>query len=170
MGSPLVWKEMLHKGSKAFYIGGASEFLEYCHSYYNLDSFLTSEKLGSICHNFMQFKQKIKDEGTRMESKKAEKRLNLRAQQFVICISGAGHPLTEHLISGLLEMAVGDKHITKIFLHDCHCTPDFMELVEAQCRYIFTDNPRKVVRYVEKIGSALSYTDLLIVLDHVPFK
>ncbi|CAK1545923.1 unnamed protein product [Leptosia nina] len=41
--------------------------------------------------------------------------------------------------------------------------------VERECSYIGTNYATKVLKYVEKIGLALTNTDILIILDHIPF-
>lgn len=160
------------KGSKPFYIGGASEFLEYCHSYYEFDSFLASEKFEGLCSNFAQYQQKVKQEKSVLELREAKAEVLEKPdkQNFVVCISGAGNPIAMHLISGLLDMAVGEKNISKIYIYDHECSGEFMEFVEKECSYISTDQSTKVVKYVEKLGVALTNTDLLIILDHVPLK
>ncbi|KOB74001.1 Uncharacterized protein OBRU01_09668 [Operophtera brumata] len=168
-GSPLIWKEVLMKGSKPFYIGGASEFLEYCHAYYDFDSFLTSEKIKGICSNFSQYQKNVQEEKIYLQKTRTGEVETPARQDFVVCITGAGTPLAMLLISGLLEMAVGEKNIYKIYLYDQECKREFMEFVEKECSYIATDHPGKVVKYVNKIGAALTNTDLLIILDHIPF-
>lgn len=163
---------MYLKGSKPFYIGGAADFLEYCHSYYDIDVYLAPEKIEGLTANFTQFRNHIENE------KRSIKRLKDRAvvvetpvqTDFVICISGAGHPLTMHLISGLLDMSAGEKRISKIYIYDSDCPKEFLELVERECVYVGTDHAAKVVKYIDKIGTALTHADLLIILDHAPFE
>lgn len=160
------------KGSKPYYIGGASQFLEYCHSYYNFEAFISLSKFEGLIKNFSQYQRKIKEDTNTIKELKArfEVAEDPIKNNFVICISGASCPLTMHLISGLLEMCVGDKSISKIYLYDSKCSYDFMEYVERECGFIGTKHSGKVVKYIEKIGSGLTHTDLLIVLDHVPFE
>lgn len=163
---------MLMKGSKPFYIGGASEFLEYCHYYYEFDSFLAAEKIVGLSSIFAQYQKNVREEKIDLHTKQAKSGEveNLSAKNnFVVCLYGAGHALAMLLISGLLEMAVGEKNISKIYLYDSECTREFMEFVENECSYIGTDQPGKVVKYVKKVGVAFANTDLLIVLDHIPF-
>ncbi|CAG9795316.1 unnamed protein product [Diatraea saccharalis] len=158
-------------GSKPYYIGGASEFLDYCFSYYQFDSFLSSEKFKGLVENLSQYQIKVKNENDILKVTKDspeifEKRVK---NKFTICISGTGLPLAMHVISGLLEMSVGDKTISKIYIYDEKCSELFMEFIERECFYIMSNNPGKVVKVVNKIGMALTHTDLLIVLNHVPF-
>lgn len=167
--SPIIWKELLVKGSKPYYIGGASEFLEYCHSYYNFDIFLSPRKFAGLIDNAYQFTRKIKEQDAVVSS---EDHLLEKPSKndFVVCISGAAYPLAMNLISGLLDMSVGDKSIMKIYLYDSECSQAFMEFVERECSYIGTNYPGKVMKYIEKIGVALTHSDLLIILDHVAFE
>ncbi|XP_013200156.1 putative malate dehydrogenase 1B [Amyelois transitella] len=170
-GSPLIWKELLRKGSKAYYIGGASEFLDYCHSYYNFEKFMTLEKFGGLVNNYKQYQTKVREDNqviAEVQEKQEIPELPPKST-FYICISGAGCPMTKYLIMGLLKLNSNNKSIAKIFINDSRCATDFMEYVEEECSYISTVHPGKVVKYIEKIGLVLSFTDLLIILDHVPF-
>ncbi|XP_031768230.2 putative malate dehydrogenase 1B [Galleria mellonella] len=170
-GSPLIWKELLCKGSKPYYIGGASEFLEYCHSYYKFDVFLASEKFEGLIKNYKQYQKKIKCDTQSVcyiSDSKEEIIEKSPKTNFVVCISGAGYPLTMHLISGLLDMTHGEKTISKIYIHDKE-RKGSMEFIEQECSYIGTNYPGKVVKFIEKIGVALTHSDLFIILDHVPF-
>lgn len=159
-------------GSKPFYIGGAADFLEYCHSYYDIDVFLTPENIEGLTANFAQFKNKLKFETKELKhfKEKLDKIEKLVQTDFVVTITGAGHPITMHLISGLLDMSVGNKTVSKIYLFDPDGSSEFMDFVEQDCRYVDTKHAGKVVKYVTKIGTALTNCDLLIILDHVPFK
>ncbi|XP_063377490.1 putative malate dehydrogenase 1B [Cydia fagiglandana] len=174
IGSPLVWKELLMKGSKPYYIGGLPEFLDYCHSYYQFDYFMADSKFKGITENCNQYRTKIKKDNQEIQLKlsteqKVTKTESLPKNDYVVCISGAGFQLTEHLISQLLELSVGTKTIAKIFIYDSECPNPPIDKIEHECSYIETNYSGKVVKYVEKIGIALTYCDLLIVLDHVPF-
>ncbi|KAJ0178953.1 hypothetical protein K1T71_005728 [Dendrolimus kikuchii] len=166
VGSPLVWKELLMQGSKPVYIGCASEFLDYCHSYYGFESFLSTERFKGLVENMRQLEMKLNKESfitTDQGTKEPEQK-----NDFVISISGAGNPLTMYIISGLLEMTYNEKNVSKIYIYDNCCSKTFMEYVEKECSYIGTYHSGKVVQYVEKIGRALTHTDLFIILDHVP--
>ncbi|XP_038223196.1 putative malate dehydrogenase 1B, partial [Zerene cesonia] len=168
-GSPLVWKELLTTGSKPLYIGGAPEFMDYCHSYYDLDVFMTSDTYENLVSNYRQYYKRIKQEIKTKSKNEIEYDLGEpNKNSFAICITGAGNPIAMHLISGLLETTFDDKSISKIYIYDNKCLPSFMELVERECSYIGTNYPPRVVKYVDKIGVALTNTDVLIVLDHVP--
>lgn len=171
--SPIIWKELLMKGSKPYYIGGASEFLDYCYSYYNFDALFASEKYEGLLDNILQFKRKVRLENVFHDVEAKRNPVNEPPKNhFVLTISGARHLLTMHLISGLLapEYTCGDKIISKIYLYDDCCSGKFMNYVEKECSYVQTDTPGRVVKYVEKIGIALTSTDLLIILDHEPFE
>lgn len=171
IGSPVVWKELLMKGSKPFYIGGASDFLDYCHSYYHFDQFMTTEKLDSLVHNFTQYEKKLRKDWNVVSQRLCNEFVEpTPKKKFIVTISCTGFPIAMHIVSGLLEMAVGNKSISKIYIFDSECSEDFMDFIERECSYIGTNNPGKVVKVVEKVGMALTHTDLFIVLDHVPFK
>lgn len=164
---------MFIKGSKPYYIGGGPEFLEYCYSYYKFDLFLVSEVFEGLPENFSQYSQKLKIDLAKSKEKGAiADIMTLVPNQlrFVVTISGAGNPLTMHMISALIDLAVGEKIISRIYIADSSCTSEFLDYIERECSYILNDQPGKVVRYVEKIGMALTHTDLLIILDHEPFE
>lgn len=161
------------KGSKPFYIGGASEFLDYCYSYYNFDALFASEQYDGLLENVLQFKKKVNKENLYLlQQDKSLLRETKIKDHFVVTISGAGHLLAMHLISALLDQEVteGNKYIGKIYLHDSYCSENFMNSIEKECYYVQSNNPGKVVKHVEKIGVALTHTDLLIILNHEPFK
>ncbi|XP_050669891.1 putative malate dehydrogenase 1B isoform X2 [Leptidea sinapis] len=172
-GCPLVWKEHLVSGSKPQYIGGASEFFDFCYSYYKFDVYMLPDRYQHLITNFKQYSKKIKQEqkcitGLTLDFKHNEEPPKT---SFTVCISRAGNPMAMYLISGLLEIINKERSISKIYVYDDH-NPNslpFLELVERECSYIGTQYPSKVVRYVDKIGVALTNTDLLIILDHVPF-
>lgn len=46
--SPVIWKELVRSGGKAYLIGGLSEFWEYCYDYYGLQSFLSKSDLQKL--------------------------------------------------------------------------------------------------------------------------
>ncbi|XP_017771370.1 PREDICTED: putative malate dehydrogenase 1B [Nicrophorus vespilloides] len=46
--SPLVYKELLYYGGMRYYVGGISEFWEYCFDYYGLESYLSAEELADL--------------------------------------------------------------------------------------------------------------------------
>ncbi|XP_062526165.1 putative malate dehydrogenase 1B isoform X1 [Bombyx mori] len=174
INSPIVWKEMLMKGSKPVYIGGASEFLEYCYSYYNFDAFMASSKFCGLVKNFGQYQEKLKVETFSKPTAEfskviaSEMKPNEKCHKnIVITISGVSNPLAIHILSGLLEMS--NLGLSKVYIYDKDCSAEHMELVERQCNYIMTCNSGKTVKYVEKLGMALTHTNLLIILDHVLF-
>lgn len=180
MESPIIWKELLMKGSKPFLIGCATDFWDYCHSFYNFETFLSRDMLDTLSKNIAQFKNKIINENQALaliekqaipipelaSSNQTEEPIK---KNFVICISGARHPLVMHLISGLLELSAGsDKNISKIYIYDTECSEKFMHYVERDCSFVETENPTRVVKFIDKIGLALTHTDILIIMDHVP--
>lgn len=162
------------KGSKPYYIGGSSDFLEYCQSYYDFDLFFASEKFESLIQNFAQYQNKVKDERTYSTLTNRHRKSEILERPFkiniVITIYGAHNPLTMYIISGLLELKNREKNISKIYVYHSDCTKEFMDSIERECSYIETDNQTKVVKYVQKIGMALTNTDLFIILDHAPFE
>ncbi|XP_028165444.1 putative malate dehydrogenase 1B [Ostrinia furnacalis] len=170
IGSPIVWKELLMKGSKPYYIGGASDFLDYCHSYYQFDLFLSTEKFEGLVHNFSQYEKKLKTDQDVISRRISNAEFVERPPKnnFIVTISCTGFPLAMHLVSGLLDMTVGEKSISKIYIYDSECSEAFMEFVERECSFIGTNHPGKVVKVVEKVGMALTHTDLFIILDHAP--
>ncbi|XP_047525514.1 putative malate dehydrogenase 1B [Pieris napi] len=168
-GSPLVWKELLATGSKPFYIGGGPEFLDYCYSYYKFDVFMAPARYENLVLNYRQYNKKIKQESKFHIDVEFEMEENTVKNTFSVCISGSGNPITMHLISELLEMSSSEKGIYKVYIYDHRCSSSFMELVERECSFIETNYAAKVVKYVDKIGLALTNTDVLIILDHVPF-
>lgn len=164
------------KGSKPILIGSAPDFWDYCYSYYNFETFLSRDMLDNLTKNIAQFKDKIKYEVQNMSlvqhhSKSLQSSLvepETNKKNFVVCISGACHPLVMHLVSGLLEMSVGDKNISKIYIFDPDCSEKFMKFVENDCSYVDTECPGRVVKLIDKIGLALTHTDILIIMDHIP--
>lgn len=173
VGSPLIWKEMLMAGSKPYYIGGGSEFLDYCYSYYHFDSLFACYKYGDLVQNSAQFKKKVATEKRFLQEENArnpEVQAKTISKLYSITLSGVGNPLAMHLISGLLELDIKHHVIEKIYLYDDACSEEFMLSLEQECATIESSQPAKIVKYVNKIGIALTSTDLLIILDHVPFK
>ncbi|KAI5630996.1 hypothetical protein NE865_16293 [Phthorimaea operculella] len=174
IGSPIIWKELQMKGSKPFYIGGISQFLEYVHSYYNFDFFMGYEKFHGLIKNFGQYKKKLKEEF--LQFRKVEQGDTNQKDDYAVCITGASSPMTAQLLAGLVDLAYKGpfetevpKYISKIFLYDDNCSEDDLKKIEAQCSFITANYPGKVVKYADKIGNALTISDLLIVLDHEPF-
>lgn len=171
VGSPIIWKELLMEGSKPVYIGSASEFLDYCHSYYGFESFLSSERFTGLVENLQQLRKKANKETLIIRNENgADKEKREQKSDFIITISGAGNLLAMYIISGLLDMTYNEKNVSKIYIYDNCCSKSFMKHVEKECNYIGTYHPGKVVQHVEKIGRALTHTDLLIILDHEPFE
>ncbi|KAJ2952050.1 hypothetical protein O0L34_g4313 [Tuta absoluta] len=176
VGSPIIWKELQMKGSKPFYIGGISEFLEYVHSYYNFDLFLACDKYHGLIKNFGQYKKKLKEEAIQYK----EEINAIEKDDCVLCITGASSPAAKQILSGLADMSMWNedtstfkgkkqKNISKIFLYDDNCSDDDLIKIETQCSFITANYPGKVVKYADKIGNALTIADLLIILDHEPF-
>ncbi|CAH2105353.1 unnamed protein product [Euphydryas editha] len=166
--SPIVWKELLMAGSKPFYIGSASEFLEYCYSYYKFDVYFSPLRFEHLTDNFLQFQKKIKQETIALD--RLDNTIlveNSTENKVTICISGAGNPLALFIISGLLDVK---QNIYKIYIYDEECSQTSMEFIEHECNYVGTEYLGKLVKYVDKIGVALTSSDLLIILDYVPFQ
>ncbi|XP_032513015.2 putative malate dehydrogenase 1B [Danaus plexippus] len=169
--SPIIWKELLMMGSKPFYIGGACEFLEYCHSYYNFDLFLSPTRFEHLVYNYGQYQRKIKQEKRLNSSSQIfDYQNDVKKSDYTICISGAGNPISMFIISGLFEMTSGDKIISKIYIYDDDCSQSLMDFIEYECNFLGGDLSSKVVKNIEKIGVALTGTNLLIILDYVPFR
>lgn len=162
------------KGSKPYYIGSAPDFLEYCHSYYFLDMFISADKFKGLVDNFKQFERKLQMDRIDVAEKSSEcaiaEEVTSPKQTFVVCISGASCPLTMYLINGLLEYSLGNKSISKIYMYDEDCSEEFVHYIEEECSYVGTKHPGKVLKFVDKIGLGLTHADLMIIMDHVPFE
>ncbi|XP_045446910.1 putative malate dehydrogenase 1B [Melitaea cinxia] len=166
--SPIVWKELLMTGSKPVYIGNASEFLEYCYSYYKFDVYFSPLRFEYLSDNFGQFQKKVKQEAIALERLDNPVTLeNPSANKVTICISGAGNPLALFIISGLLDLK---QNVSKIYIYDEECSQTLMEFIEHECNYVGNEYLGKLVKYVDKIGVALTSSDLLIILDYIPFQ
>ncbi|KAG7308036.1 hypothetical protein JYU34_006676 [Plutella xylostella] len=169
--SPLIWKELLMKGSKPYYIGSATQFWDYCYSYYKLETFITCDKLRELIPNIEQFKQEIEIETKALKCgevhEEIESNITVPKNNFVVCISGAEMNIVKHLIFNLLEMIVEEKNISEIYIYDIKNSKSYMKYIERELS-CFKNNP-KTLKYAEKIGFALTHADLLIVLDHAPY-
>ncbi|KAL4711668.1 hypothetical protein ACJJTC_003435 [Scirpophaga incertulas] len=165
--SPLIWKELLIQGSKPFYIGGASEFLNYCHSYYKIELFLDIKHCDDLKRNFSQYNVKLKNEIVNVKEKhQVEDVLEQTSKKnYIITICGGSSPLTMHLLSDLMD--IGNEKISKIYIHDDNCSEKFEKQIELECSFVRSS--AKVVKCVKKLGIALTHTDLLVVLNHIPF-
>lgn len=155
-------------GSTPNYIGGASEFLEYVHSYYEFDAFLAPKRFDHLIDYFGQYQKKIKQEvitETRISNTHLVKKI--KKSSFTVCIAGAGNPLTMFLISGLLD---GGMSFSRIYLYDEICPQTLMDFIESECNYVESDYSGKIVKYIDKIGIALTNSDLVIILSYVPFR
>lgn len=125
----------------------------------------------NLVSNYRQYNKNIK----RMKESKFHLDIecgmdeNAIKNTFSVCISGAGNPITMHLISELLEMSSSEKGVFKVYIYDHRFSSSFLELVERESSFTETNYAAKVVKYVDKIGIALTNTDVLIILDHVPF-
>ncbi|XP_013139061.1 PREDICTED: putative malate dehydrogenase 1B [Papilio polytes] len=166
--SPLIWKELLIEGSKPYYIGGASEFLDYCYSYYQFETYVSSERFEGLIDNFNQYKKKVRKDDN-IDDQDSKGPAEDQAKNLTVCISGASHPLSMYIISGLLDMPLGNKSMVKIFIYDKDYSQTFLEYVESECSYVGNNYPGKVVKYTNKMGMALASCDLLIIMDYVPF-
>lgn len=155
-------------GSKPFYIGNGSDFLEYCQSYYKLDIYLPSKRFENLVDSYGQFQDNLKQENKNITRHDDISDIGKSIKtSYKICISGAANPLTLFIISGLLEYS---QQISKIFIYDENCSQDLMKFVELECSFVKSSNFGKVVKYIEKLGVALSNADLLIILDYIPFR
>lgn len=155
-------------GSKPVYIGSASEFLEYCYSYYKFDVYFSPLRFEYLSDNFGQFQKKVKQEAISLERIDNPVTVeNPSENKVTICISGAGNPLALFIISGLLDLK---QNVNKIYIYDEECSQTLMEFVEHECNYVGNEYLGKLVKYVDKIGVALTSSDLLIILDYVPFQ
>lgn len=161
---------MLMAGSKPYYIGGAPQFLDYCYSYYKFDSLFGSDRYEELLKNSIQLKKKVAIERNLLKDADINSPEKSSKKAIVITISGAGDPLSRCLIMGLLEMNVCFNSIAKIYIYDDKCTKEFMLSLEKQYSFIENMYPGKVIKYVHKIGIALTCSDVLIVLDHIPFE
>lgn len=157
------------EGSKPYYIGGASEFLDYCYSYYQFETYVSSERFEGLIDNFNQYKKKLRKDDN-IDDQDSKGPAEDQAKNLTVCISGASHPLSMYIISGLLDMPLGNKSMVKIFIYDKDYSQTFLEYVESECSYVGNNYPGKVVKYTNKMGMALASCDLLIIMDYVPFR
>lgn len=164
--SPIVWKEVYIDGSAPTYIGGATDFWEYCYSYYNFDKYLPKAKFEELFSNMTQLKKRMKQIPTFHKclayAETADE--NITKKSINITISGATHPLVPYLISGLLDYAKGENYVSKIYLYGCECG-DYH--YERDSNFVDTRNPVKVVKYVSRLGIALTNSELLIIMNHI---
>ncbi|KPJ02902.1 Putative malate dehydrogenase 1B [Papilio xuthus] len=132
-----------------------------------------SQNLPNFCYRIieksvLEWKKKLRKEGN-IDDQESKGSTEDYAKNITVCISGASHPLTMYIISGLLDMSLGHKSIAKIFIYDKEYSQTFLEYVETECSYVGNNYPGKVVKYTNKMGMALASCDLLIIMDYVPF-
>uniref|UniRef100_H3C1K8 Malate dehydrogenase 1B, NAD (soluble) n=1 Tax=Tetraodon nigroviridis TaxID=99883 RepID=H3C1K8_TETNG len=60
--SPLVWRELVHQGGKELLLGGFSDFLEHCQSYYNITTDMPSEMMMEIAKENEEARTKLIEE------------------------------------------------------------------------------------------------------------
>ncbi|KAM9836063.1 putative malate dehydrogenase 1B [Aulostomus maculatus] len=95
--SPLIWRELVDRGGKGILLGGFSDFLEHCQSYYNMTTDMTSDMMQSIAAENLATKLAIIEE---------EQRRAALVRPLRVWISSALNPTCRLLIPNLLSSEV----------------------------------------------------------------
>ncbi|XP_071977162.1 putative malate dehydrogenase 1B [Engystomops pustulosus] len=105
--SPIIWRELLDRGSKGLLLGGYNDFMEHAQEYYNVTSAMMSEVMKDIAVENMQ---------TYLQFKEEEENIRQQFNPLHIWITGASMPACYNLIPMLASGKVFDNK-TDIWLH-----------------------------------------------------
>ncbi|XP_029924404.1 putative malate dehydrogenase 1B [Myripristis murdjan] len=105
--SPLIWRDLVHRGGKGMLLGGFSDFLEHCQDYYNITLEMPTDLMLKIAAENLETKMKLIVE--------EERRVSL-LQPFHIWITSALSPACHMLIPDLLSSDVFP-HVSAVSLH-----------------------------------------------------
>lgn len=150
---PLIYKQLRMQGGKAHFIGGLSEFWEYCSDYYGLISKLKHEDLMELCSDSMQF-------FSQQENVNLEKNV---INSFNICIAGDQDNLMNLLTMEIICMDnifTGKSQIVINVFNQSYAIDD--EIEEA----VMNEWPSKInyiVNKVDNLDVGLQGCHLLIV-------
>ncbi|CAG2063807.1 unnamed protein product [Timema podura] len=157
--SPLVWKEPAMRGGDAVYIGGASEFSEYCYEYY-----------GFTCYFDKNQKQFFVEENIQHYQHEQTQRAQVRLKQIYrkVCITGATSSHTGLLLTELLQLPeLTLKDGMRVFLHDPSGGKDKLRSFVQDLRVFGARAGVHCVAIIEQLPLALKSCDLFIVLQGV---
>lgn len=122
--SPLVWRELIDRGGKGVFIGGANEFQEYAKGYYGIESDLVSSDMSKIAAENMQ---------TKTEIDKEEADFKALSQPVNICITNASSNVCYAMLDSLTRGDVlGSDVELNIRLFDRSEKKEYLEGVQME--------------------------------------
>ncbi|KAF5305482.1 hypothetical protein FQA39_LY01573 [Lamprigera yunnana] len=150
---PLIWKELSRTGGLPHYVGGLSEFWEYCYEYYDLQSVISPENLEKLHEDHLQYFE---------SSKKKDIKKRVRNIGIVGTLNRMFRLLASELLK-LPELQENAKLLITFFTIHCEYkkTKEKSELFIEQFESLAHKN---VFRVVDKIDDVIKDCELLIII------
>lgn len=155
--SPLIWRELIDRGGKGYYLGGTFQFEEYINQHYSIKAETTQDIENKIATENLDVFQTLQ-----LEAIKSKPPEPLR-----VCISHASSPITYQLAPLLLTQKVFKEEKIHIVLFDHKDHIDSLNALslELQDMSVFnlagvqvTDSATEAFRAVS-VAFLLNYTD-----------
>lgn len=91
---PLVWRELLDRGGKGFYIGAFNEFVEFVAGYYGVTYSLSSIDACAIAKENLETKKELMEE---------EQEALAQITPLIVCITNASSPIAYYFLPRLMS-------------------------------------------------------------------
>ncbi|KAM4024661.1 putative malate dehydrogenase 1B isoform 2-T2 [Anomaloglossus baeobatrachus] len=160
--SPVIWRELLDRGSKGLLLGGFNDFMEHAQEYYNVTSAMLSDLMKDISAENMQ---------THLDLEEEDDNIRKQFNPLHIWIIGASTPACYSLIPMLASGDVfGVKQDLWIHLLDHSHFQNTLQGLKMEAEDLAYTCLRKVTLHTITDDDAFLQADFVIVLNDELFK
>ncbi|XP_014673864.1 PREDICTED: putative malate dehydrogenase 1B [Priapulus caudatus] len=155
--SPLVWRELVDRGGKGHYMGGANEFQEYINGYYNIKSSMSTVDMQQVAEENLK---------TQLQDDEAKARLLQQYNPLHVCISSATSHVACHVIQQLASRDIlgKDADLCLHLLDVRDVTDETMLTLEADVQDLASSNVKHVFTTRDPVA-AFKKCDVILLLD-----
>ncbi|XP_053327927.1 putative malate dehydrogenase 1B [Spea bombifrons] len=157
-GSPIIWRELVHRGGKGLLLGGFNEFLEHAQEYYNITSAMVTAHMTAIAAENLE---------THVEVQKEQEEIQNKFNPLHVWITRASMPACYSLIPVLAsgEVFGMNKEIWLHLMDTDQCTETLQALVMEAVDLAFPLLRKVTIHTITE--DAFLQANYVIVLDDV---
>ena len=156
--SPLIWRELVDRGGKGVLIGGANEFQEYAHHYYDVRSDFTSMDMTRIATENLQ---------TMIELEEEEAMYRAQSHPIKVCISSASSDVAYNMVTDIAQGgALGSNTEIALTLLDVEDKTESLKAMEMEAFDLACPLLREIT-VTSSIEQAFTDCTVIIILDEL---
>ncbi|NXC38826.1 MDHC protein, partial [Penelope pileata] len=156
--SPIIWRELLDRGSKGLLLGGVNDFLEYAQRYYGITSVMLTEEMLDVAEENLQ---------AHIETEKEEEEIRSLINPLQIWITSASAPISYQVIPLLASGEVfGVSTEISIHLLDTAQFEELLSGIVMEVKDMAFPLLRDIAQHTE-FNTAFLQADVIIVLDDI---